>query len=105
MRVYHGSYMPISEIDLSKCEANIAFCTLRSLQMLKLEVPKEDLILLNFDIKIPELLVEEFELPEEKAIELYFSSNTYRQLINTSNLLFRKSVEEIYQLLKEELNL
>jgi len=42
-------------------------------------------------------------MSEKEAVDLYFGSNTYKQLTDESANLYEKSWEEIYELLKQEL--
>lgn len=81
----------------------IAFCTVKSLQMLKLTNSKMELALLNIDGEVLKMLVTDFNLSENEAIDKYFTSNTYKQLIDKSTLLYQKPWEEIYEILKKEL--
>jgi hypothetical protein len=82
----------------------IAFCTMASLQMLEWVNKKSDLSMLNIDDVITQSLVKDFKIPEEKAIDLYFNSDTYRQLTNETTGLFLQSWEDVYKRLKQELN-
>jgi hypothetical protein len=82
----------------------IAFCTLVSLQMLEWVNKKSDLSMLNIDDVVTHSIVKVFGISEKKAIDLYFNSDTYRKLTEESTGLFQKSWEDIYKLLKQELN-
>ena len=82
----------------------IAFCTMASLQMLEKDVKKTDLALLAIDEAIIQSLIKNNNITEEKAIDLYFSSNVYKQLNDKTKELFKKPWEEIYKLLLTELN-
>jgi len=81
----------------------IAFCTMVSLQMLEWKNKKSDLSLLGFDDIIIQTIIKNENVSEKKAIDLYFSSNTYRLLTDETTDLINKSWEEIYELLKHEL--
>jgi hypothetical protein len=83
----------------------IAFCSLKSLQMLKRTNKKSELNMMNIDDAIPKALTIDYGLFEEKAIDLYFNSNTYRQLIDESTGLYLKPWTEIYKLILQELKL
>jgi hypothetical protein len=83
----------------------IAFCTLKSLQMLKRTNKKTELDMMNIDEAIPKALATDYNMSQEKAIDLYFMSATYRQIINETTGLYQKPWLEIYQLLLQELNL
>jgi hypothetical protein len=83
----------------------IAFCTLKSLQMLKRINRKAELDMMNMDESIPKALADDYAMTEEKAIDLYFTSATYRQITNESTGLYQKPWTEVYQLLLSELKL
>jgi hypothetical protein len=83
----------------------IAFCTLKSLQMLKRINRKAELDMMNIDESIPKALADDYAITEEKAIDLYFTSAVYRQIIDESTNLYQKPWTEIYQLLLSELKL
>ena len=81
----------------------IAFCSMVSLQMLKWVNKKTDLSSYGIDDVIIQTLIKENNMSEKDAIDLYFSSNTYKQLTNETADLAEKSWEEIYELLKQEI--
>ena len=83
----------------------IAFCTMASLQMLEWINKKADSTLLGIDDAITQSLIKDNNITEEKAIDLYFSSDTYKQLTDEATGYYQKSWEEIYQLLKQELSI
>ena len=81
----------------------IAFCTLASLQMLEWVNKKTDTFLLGIDDAIIQSLVNDKGISEKKALDIYFSSNTYKQLSDEAAGLFPESWEEVYDLLKQEM--
>jgi len=81
----------------------IAFCTMASLQMLEWSNKKTDLSLLSIDDAIIQFLIKNKKLSEEKAIDLYFASKTYKLLTDETTGLYNKSWEEIYELIKQEI--
>ena len=81
----------------------IAFCTLASLQMLEWINKKSDLSLLGIDDAVIQLLVKDNGLSEEKAVDIYYSSNTYKQLTDDTKAFYKKPLEEIYNLIKQEM--
>lgn len=83
----------------------IAFCTEKSLAMLTKSWNKVDLNEFSIDEAIAQSLVVDFEINEQQAIDIYFSSETYKQLINEATKLYKKSWIEIYELLLSELKL
>jgi hypothetical protein len=83
----------------------IVFCTLKSLQMLKRINRKAELDMMNIDESIPKALADDYGMKEEKAIDLYFTSATYRQIIDEATGLYQKTWTEVYHLLLRELKL
>ena len=83
----------------------IAFCTQKSLQMLKKAFSKVDLNEMTIDDAITQSLVTDFEMNDYKAVDTYFNSKTYSLLIDENTKYFEKSWQDIYELLKKELKL
>ncbi len=84
----------------------ICFCTVRSLQMLDYKKKTKDI---EFEItEITEPLIEQFILDfninEETATDKFFSSNIFTKLADKTTEFYKKSWQEIYELLKQELN-
>ena len=82
----------------------IAFCSLVSLQMLQWVNKKSDLSMLGIDDAVIQFLVQNHSLSEQKAVDMYYSSNTYKQLTDETTGLVNKPWEDIYNLLKEEIS-
>jgi hypothetical protein len=80
----------------------IAFCTMASLQMLEWVNRKSDLSMLNIDDFITQSLIKNFDISEKEAIDMYFNSDTYRQLTDEATGLFQQSWEKVYRQLKQE---
>jgi len=83
----------------------ICFCTADSLLMLEYIENTKDI---NYEVsEIGEPLLEQFVIDsntdEEKATDLFFSSKTFAQLADATTELYKKSWQEIYELLKQEL--
>ncbi|MDR1884425.1 MAG: DUF3990 domain-containing protein [Prevotella sp.] len=83
----------------------ICFCTADSLLMLEYK-PQIDI---NFSIEsISELLVEQLmldlQIDEMEAPDIFYSSATSTQLADTDAKLYLKSWQEIYEMLKKELD-
>jgi len=95
----------LEELKYKHPSHQIAFCTMASLQMLECVNRKSDLTLLNINDAITQSLVKDYNLSEEKAIELYFNSNTYKKIIDETTGLYQKSWENIYELINQELNI
>jgi hypothetical protein len=83
----------------------ICFCTLNSLRMLKKE--KDEAIFRIEDISEPivEQLLLNLQIDEEKATDMFFASNTFAQLADSTTQLYEKDWTEIYKLLLDELNM
>jgi len=83
----------------------IAFCTEKSLAMLTTSWNKIDLNEFTIDESILQSLIVDYNFKEEQAIDLYFQSKTYTNLIDEATKLFEMEWTEIYKLLCSELNL
>ena len=81
----------------------ICFCTKVSLQVLKNTDRKQVSKFAHISEPIVEKLVIEFRIDEETAADKFFSSGTFSKLADTSNRLYEKSWQEIYEMLKPEL--
>ncbi|GHT57082.1 hypothetical protein AGMMS49982_24110 [Bacteroidia bacterium] len=93
----------LEELKFHRPTHQIALCTIESLQML--EYIKKKKRTSNIDDTITQSLVADFNMPVNQAIDVYFESKTYKQLIDEKTELCNKSWEEIYKLLLTELNL
>jgi hypothetical protein len=83
----------------------IAFCTQKSLQMIKKAFSKVDLSEMTIDDAIIQSLVVDFEMSDFQSIDTYFNSNTYSCLIDENTGLYKKPWQEIYEMLKVELKM
>jgi hypothetical protein len=92
----------LDELTFHKPTHQIAFCTLESLQML--EKINKNKFVNDVDDAITQSLVTEFEMTEQQAIDFYFQSKTYGKLVNESTDLYKKPWQEIYEMIKTELN-
>jgi len=57
----------------------------------------------NIGEPIVEKLVIDFGFDEETAADKFFSSDTFSKLADTSNQLFKKPWQEIYEMLRVDL--
>ena len=48
-------------------------------------------------------LVKDFGMSEEKAVDFYFASGTYQKLTDETTNLYKKSWENIYESVKQEI--
>ncbi|MDR0505284.1 MAG: DUF3990 domain-containing protein [Dysgonamonadaceae bacterium] len=83
----------------------IAFCTQKSLQMIKKAFSKVDLNEMTIDDAITQSLIVDFGMNDYQAIDAYFNSETYSLLIDENTKYYEKSWHEIYEILKKELKL
>jgi hypothetical protein len=83
----------------------IALCTQKSLQMIKKAFSKADLNEMTIDDAILQSLVVDFEMNDYQAIDAFFNSKTYSLLIDENTGYYKKSWQEIYEMLKKELKL
>jgi hypothetical protein len=94
--------------DLSKHSPThqICFLTTASLQLIKKTSSKEVRINL-MDISEPLLgrLIMDRNINEDDASDLFYNSDTFAKLSDASTLLHRKSWQEIYELLKNEISM
>ncbi|NDV58414.1 DUF3990 domain-containing protein [Bacteroides sp. 519] len=84
----------------------ICFCTQRALMMIENKTDANTDILFNIeDIgeQIIEALIFDYNINEEKATDVFFSSQIFLLLSNESTEFHKKTWQEIYELLKEEL--
>jgi len=95
----------LNELKFIRETHQICFCTTRSLQMLDYV---ENSIDINYEIsKIGEQLVEKLmidnSIDELQATDLFYTSKTFAALSEKSTELYKKSWQEIYEMLRKEL--
>ncbi|GHU58901.1 hypothetical protein FACS189411_15030 [Bacteroidia bacterium] len=93
----------LEELRFKRKTHQICFCTVRSLQTIKRIDAKPDSTFYHIDDYIVAKLITEKGFHEAEATDLYFTSRTYRQLIDEATEYYLKSWEEIYLLLLKEL--
>jgi len=91
----------LEELKFHKPTHQICFCTIEALQTIEPVI--NDLFTANIDDAIIQNLMTKHGLLEEKAIDFYFNSNTYKQLIDEKTELYKKSWNDVYQILLKEL--
>jgi len=81
----------------------VCFCTLNSLQTIDRidDTPTYDIVMISEPII--ESLVTDFNLREDVATNKFYSSNIFSRLTDETSNLYRKTWEEIYEMLKLEL--
>jgi hypothetical protein len=84
----------------------ICFCTARALLMLKNTVKTGiDNYISHIGEPLLEKLMLDNQIDEIKATDWFYNSETFTRLANESTELYLKPWQEIYEMLKEELNL
>jgi len=81
----------------------ICFCTMQSLQALSQPKGKIDIAIYDIGDKVVQSLMTDYKINELEATDRYYTSNTYTQLANESTEFYKKSWNEIYEMLKIEL--
>ncbi|MDR2969674.1 MAG: hypothetical protein LBV32_08740 [Tannerellaceae bacterium] len=85
----------------------ICFCTVDALLMLELKDNSNDIDYEVSEIggKIMEQLVIDFDMDEEKATDMFYTSTVFAHLSDESTGLYQKPWQEIYEMLKSELKI
>ena len=81
----------------------ICFCTMQSLQALSQSKGKIDIAIYDIGDNVVQSLMIDYDINELEATDRYYTSNTYTKLADESTEFYRKSWQEIYELLKQEL--
>jgi hypothetical protein len=82
----------------------ICFCTLQSLQALSQPKGKIDIAIYDIGDNVVQKLMTDYDINEMEAADRYYTSNTYTQLADESTEFYLKPWQEIYELLKQEIN-
>jgi hypothetical protein len=95
----------LEELKYHEETHQISFCTLNSLQTLDYvnQTPRRNIT----DISEPliEKLMIEKDIDEIQATDIFFTSKTYTRLANETTELYKKSWQEIYEILGKELKM
>ena len=93
----------LEELKYHEKTHQICFCTLNSLQLLK----KTDFKYASHVVRITEPLTERLmfdrNIDETQATDLFYNSKTFAQLADETTKLYTKPWQEIYALLKQEM--
>ena len=81
----------------------ICFCTMQSLQALSLPKGKIDIAVYDIGYNVVQSLMTDYDINEVEATDQYYTSNTYTQLADENTEFYKKSWQEIYDMLKIEL--
>ncbi|GHT02820.1 hypothetical protein AGMMS49525_06920 [Bacteroidia bacterium] len=95
----------LEELKFKKPTHQIAFCTLKSLQMIDQTTTESDSVFYHIDDYVVKQLITDCGMTEPVATDLYYASKIYTRLIDESTGLCLKSNADIYKLLLQELNL
>jgi len=94
----------LNELKYHEKTHQICFCTINSLQLLK----KTDTKYTSYVVRISEQVIEnlmlDLNIDEEQAADMFYNSNTFSKLSDKTTELYKKPWQEIYELLKNELN-
>ena len=107
--VYHGSYTAIDEIDLSKCKIGRDFgqgfyvTCIRS--QAEFWAKRIDSMVFHTDNDVLQALMTDFNFSELEAINKYYKSKTYTLLADNTTDWYKKTWQEIYEILKRELKI
>ena len=82
----------------------ICFCTMQSLQALSVPKGKIDIAVYDIGDNVVRSLMSDYDINELEAVDIYYSSKTYTGLADETTEFYKKSWQEIYKLLKQELN-
>ncbi|MDR2148344.1 MAG: DUF3990 domain-containing protein [Tannerella sp.] len=95
----------LEELKFVKETHQICFCTGRSLQMLDCTDKTKEIEYGISEIGEPliEQFILDFNIDEETATDKFFSSDTFAKLADESTKFYKKTWQEIYELLKQEL--
>ena len=96
----------LEELKYHETTHQICFCTLNSLQALNCGLGVGDnRYMVDISEPIIENLMLDFNVNEEKATDMFYTSDTFSQFADKSVELYKKSWQEIYEILKKELKL
>ena len=95
----------LSELAYHKPTHQICFCSARSLQMIKAIDKKYYINVKHISKPIIEKLIAEQDVDKYDAADIFYNSNTFSQLSDRATDLHQKAWQEIYELLKNELNI
>jgi hypothetical protein len=95
----------LNELSYFKKTHQICFCTVKSLLLLKNPNRKPVYSIKHISEPLIEHLILDFDYNEEKAADIFYSSATFARLADVNTKLYEQSWQQIYEILKQELNL
>lgn len=81
----------------------ICFCTMQSLQVLSQAKGKIDIAIYDIGDNVIQSLMADYGINELEATDRYYTSNTYSLLADEGTEFYKKTWQEVYELLKQEL--
>ena len=93
----------LKELERKTPTHQICFCTMQSLQSLGVLKYYIDRKIMDIDKEILKALMIDYGLSESEAADKHYSSNIYTQLADEATEVYKKSWQEIYEILKIEL--
>jgi hypothetical protein len=93
----------LKELIFKQPSHQLCFCTRQSLLMLEHTDNQDECNLYHTDKLITQQLMTDKKLSDKDASRKYYTSSTYRKLIDKSTGMIRKPMEDIYKLLLMEL--
>ncbi|MDR1023022.1 MAG: DUF3990 domain-containing protein [Prevotellaceae bacterium] len=93
----------LQELSFEKPSHQICFCTVKSLLMLEHTDFKGITAIERISEVVVESLVANGDFSEKQATDFFYNSQTYLLLSDVNSSYFKKSWQEIYEMLKKEL--
>ncbi|GHT16691.1 hypothetical protein FACS189426_24400 [Bacteroidia bacterium] len=93
----------LEELHFKKPMHQICFCTTASLQMLSLINKKNDSKIIQMEDLLVEQLMLDNQIDETQAADLFYHSKTFGKLADENTDFYKKSWQEIYEILKKEI--
>jgi len=93
----------LKDLTFKEPSHQICFCTVQSLQSLVLRKSKIDSTIFHTDNEVLQALMTDFSLSELEATNKYYKSKTYTLLAGDTVEWYKKSWQEIYEMLLKEL--
>lgn len=94
----------LEELKYHEPTHQICFCTVKSLQLLNKHNRKTISAVETITEYVVMQLIEDNGINEEEAVNICYNSDTFAQLADETNGLYLKTWQEIYEILKRELN-
>jgi len=93
----------LNELKYHEETHQICFCTINSLQLLKKTDTKYASYVVRTSEQVIESLMIDLNIDEIQAADILYTSKTFTQLSQENTKLYKKTWQEIYELLKQEL--